>query len=72
MTDRTKELKYRLEAKMKEVEKELTQAQADAHGAKNDGIEKLEAKLGEMKNHLKENWENLSEDAINKINALLK
>lgn len=72
MVNRTKELKYRLEEKRKEIEKELVRAIADAQGEKNDRIEKLENKLNELKESLKINWDNLTENAVNKLNELLK
>ncbi len=72
MVNRTKELKYRLEEKRKEIEKELVRAIADAQGEKNDLIEKLENKLNELKESLKINWDNLTENAVNKLNELLK
>jgi hypothetical protein len=57
-----------VEAKQKEIEQKLAQAKADAHGAKNDQIEKWESKLNELRDTLKDGWDNLSEQAAARLN----
>ena len=70
--DRTNELKARIEAKKKELEQNVAQLKADAHGAKNDQIEEMEARLKELNQLIKDGWDNISEAAVVKLNAWLK
>jgi LPS O-antigen subunit length determinant protein (WzzB/FepE family) len=72
MVDRTDELKSRVEAKRAEVEAELKRKRADAQGATNDQIEALERKLGELDANLKEGWDNLSQEVVERLNRWLK
>ncbi|HDS00378.1 MAG TPA: hypothetical protein ENO22_02985 [candidate division Zixibacteria bacterium] len=72
MPDRTNELKARVEAKKKELEQNLTQLKAEAHGKKNDEIEKLENQLNELNELIKDGWDNISEAAVEKINSWLQ
>lgn len=72
MPDRTNELKLRVEAKKKELDQKLTQLRADATGAKNDEIDRIEGKLSEINNIVKDSWDDISENAVEKINNWLR
>ncbi len=72
MPDRTIELKARVEAKKKELEQDVAQLKADAHGTKNDQIEKLENQLKELNELIKDGWDNISEATVEKINSWLR
>lgn len=72
MPDRTNELKARVEAKKKELEQNLAQLKAEAHGEKNDQVERLERQLKELNETIKDGWDNISEAAVEKINSWLR
>jgi hypothetical protein len=72
MADRTNELKHRVNAKKAQLTQKLEQLKAEAHGTKTDEIEKLEKSLQDVNDTLKSGWENLSEDAVARLNDWLK
>ena len=69
---RTDELKSRIEAKAQQLKADLAKAKADAHGKSNDAVEAIESKLQELGNSLRSGWDNLSDEAMAKLNAWLK
>lgn len=72
MVSRTKELRYRVEARQKELEQRLAEAKADAQRIKNDEVERIEGRLGELQDVLKNGWDELTNQAINRLNEWLK
>jgi hypothetical protein len=72
MSGRETELKHRVEAKKARLQQQLELMKAEAHGAKNDEVDRIEKKLNELNDTLKEGWENLSEAAVNQLNEWLK
>jgi ABC-type Zn2+ transport system substrate-binding protein/surface adhesin len=67
---RKAELKSRVEAGMQQLKADLAKAKADAQGKKNDNVEKLEARLAEVSQTMKDGWENVSEDVAAKLNKM--
>ena len=72
MTDRTAELKSRVEAKKKHIEARLAEVKAEAHGSKNDTVEKLEEQLATVDSLVRQGWDDLSEKTVDKLNDWLK
>ena len=66
------ELKARVEAKRKELEKKLADLKVQAHETSNEEKAHLEAKLEELKTNLKDGWDNVSEQTAAKLNEWLK
>ena len=71
MSAQTEELKARVEAKKKIIEAEIAQLKADAKGAKNQQVEKLEKKLGELHSALEKGWDNVTDGMAKKLNSWL-
>ncbi len=65
------ELKDRVAAKQKELEARLHTLRADAQTKSREEVEKLEAKLDEMKSAVKDGWEKMTEASAKKLNELL-
>lgn len=72
MDARTKELKYRAEARKKELEAKLAEARADAAGEGRERAESLKAKIDELESSIKGGWDNLTDEAADRLNELLK
>jgi len=72
MITRKDELKSRVEARMARLESQLKEAKADAQAASRTQKESLEKQLSEIRSTLSDGWENLSEQAAEKLNNLLK
>ena len=73
------ELKSRVEARVKQLEADLAQAKANAHGTSNDATKAIQTKLSALKDHvgdgwddLSERWDDLSESVTAKLNDWLK
>jgi len=71
MADRSEELKSRVEAKQAELESQLKQFKADTQGAVNDQVEAVQTKLSELNEMVKDGWERLSEDTVQRLNDWL-
>jgi hypothetical protein len=65
------ELKARVEAKRKKLEADIARAKADAQGAANDRVERMEAKIADVRTMLKDGWEDLGESTARKLNDWL-
>jgi hypothetical protein len=72
VVNRTEELKHRVLAKKAELQKQLELIKAEAHGSKTDEVERIEKKLTDLNDSLKEGWDNLSEQAVKRLNDWLK
>lgn len=72
MTDRLTELRFRVEARQKQLEADLARAKADAAGLANDHMETMQRKLDELQGALKDGWEKVSEGTLKKLNEWLK
>lgn len=66
------ELRHRVEARKLEFESRVAKARADAAGTQNEIARKAQAKLDELEKHLKDGWEDLSEEAARKLNEWLQ
>jgi hypothetical protein len=65
------ELKYRVEAKKKELEASMAKVKAETAKSSRELKEKIEAKLDSLSEDLKDGWENLSTSAVARINKWL-
>ncbi len=65
------ELKTRVVAKQKELEARIATLQADAGAAAREERAKLERKLREAKEQVKNGWDQMTEDVAAKLNAWL-
>ena len=72
MTSKTSELRHRVEAKKKELEASLERAKADAQGEVSEAVERIQLKLNELNDYLREGWDNLSEAVADRLNEWLK
>lgn len=72
MTDRTTELRLRVEARQKQLEADIAKAKADAAGMANDQLEMLQRKLDELQSAIKDGWGKVSEATSKKLNEWLK
>ena len=72
MTLRTEELKNRVPAKQKELEARLSELKADAQGKTADEIDRIKTRLSEVRETVKDGWDNLSEQSAKKLNEWLK
>ncbi len=72
MVDRTTELKNRIEARRSELESRLKRLKANTQGAVNDEVENLEVKLSRLDDILKEGWERISQESVQRLNEWLK
>lgn len=72
MTNRTAELKDRVEAKKKKIEAQLAEAKANVRGSKNDTVGKLEEQLATVDSLVQQGWDDLSEVTVDKLNNWLK
>ena len=72
MADKTSELRHRVEAKKKELEASLERAKADAQGEVSEAVERIQLKLNELNDYLREGWDNLSEAVADRLNEWLK
>ncbi len=68
----TEELKHRVLARKKELEARLEKLQADTAQAKNENVEKLRRKLRELQNTLSEDWGNMKDATIERLNQWLR
>lgn len=72
MTNKSIELRHRVEARKKELEANLERAKADAQGEVSETVERIQHKLNELNDHLKEGWDNLSDAVADRLNEWLK
>jgi hypothetical protein len=72
VSNKTSELRHRVEARKKELEASLERAKADAQGEASETVDRIQAKLRELDDHLREGWDNLSEAVADRINEWLK
>lgn len=72
MTNKTSELRHRVEARKKELEASLERAKADAQGKVSKTAERIQLKLYELNDHLREGWDNLSDAVADRLNGWLK
>ncbi|GEM_PF-3346603 len=68
----TEELKHRVLARKKELEARLEKLQADTAQARNENAEKLRRKLRELQNTLSEDWDNMKDATIERLNQWLR
>lgn len=68
----TAELKKRIEAKRKELEARIAEGQANANQSMQARAKQAESELEELKSHLKQGWENLTEDVAGRLNRWLQ
>lgn len=66
------ELRHRVEAKRKRLEARLEEAKADGSEKARNTTRSVQAKLGELDEHLRDGWESVTDATIGKINAWLK
>ena len=66
------ELKTRLEAKQSELEARIKNLKADAQGDSRKTIEGLENRVDAIRKSLSDRWDDLSEQALDKLNDLLR
>jgi len=71
MTTQTQELKHRVEARKKELQSKLERMKADAAGSSDDAKKDVERRLAELDQTLRDGFDNLTDQAVAKINALL-
>ena len=65
------ELKDRIEAKQHELQAKIAELKADARaGARTERV-RLEAQLKDLREHLAQGWDNLTERAARALNAFL-
>lgn len=72
MRSQSQELKERVNAKQKELEAEISRLKADARGGARGQIERLEGKLAEMREVLRDGWDRVTEAGAAKLNRLLE
>lgn len=70
--NRTNELRDRVEAKRKEIEAQLHEARADARGSASENVEKLQKKLDELGETIKDGWDSVTDAVAGKLNDWLK
>ena len=70
--DQISELRHRVQAKRKRLEARLEEARADAREASRRTADTIRAKLGEIDDHLRDGWDDLTDATLGKINAWLK
>ena len=70
--EQSRELKHRVEAKRHELQAELEKLRADSAKAQGEAAENLKARIKEIDDTLSEGWENLREDAMDRINNWLE
>jgi ElaB/YqjD/DUF883 family membrane-anchored ribosome-binding protein len=68
MSNQTKELKDRIEAKKHELMARLSELKADTRAEAGDTSAKIKARLDELEKHLKDGWDK----ATDKLNDWLK
>jgi hypothetical protein len=66
------ELKDRIEAKKKRIEAQVSEFKADARSTSREESEKLESKLDELADSLKDGWDEMTEAVAAKLNHWLK
>ncbi len=71
MSASKEELRLRAEAKKKELESRLAEMKADATAAKDDAVKDTQDRLDAIRDAASEGWDNLTDDAAEKINRLL-
>jgi len=67
-----KELKHRVEAKRKDLEANIAKLKADASGSGSDALDASRRKLSDLNDAVKDGWDNMSNAAAEKVNALLR
>jgi len=72
MTTNTSELKSRIEAKIKEMEARLLTMKADTQAKASDESEKLKTRLADVKESIKDGWDNVTDKVAAKLNDWLK
>jgi archaellum component FlaC len=68
----SEELRERIEERQKRLEAEYHQLKADQGGQNRERMQEIENKLDEMKKNLRDGWDNLSQEAAEKLNQLLR
>lgn len=72
MISQKDELKNRVEAKQRELQARLSELKANTQQRSREELTRIETKLRELKDVLKEGWEDLSESTTRRINQWLK
>ncbi len=71
-TSNKEELKHRFESKRKELEAEIERLKADSSKQARESSDQLSDKLAKLQDAVKGGWDDLTEEAASKINALLE
>lgn len=65
------ELKDRIEAKRHELLARIAELKADSRAETREQVAKMKDRLGELEDHVKDGWDNLSDQVMARLNAWL-
>jgi hypothetical protein len=69
---RTEELKDRIEARKLSLQARIKDLQADGRATSREEVQKLQSKLDDLSESVKDGWDNLTENIAGKLNTWLK